>query len=99
MKKFFVQDSSMELRELESLDFGYPIPEFRVSGIGRKIRRRQVEDGFSSFFAKCLPYLMIFQAKNLAKNEEKPCRTFLQSISLQISGTRSATSTQPISNF
>ena len=35
-------------------------PIFRIPGISRKMGLRQVEQGFSSFFAKFLPYLMIF---------------------------------------
>ena len=51
-----------------------------------------MKNRFSSFFAKFLPFLMIFQTsamssahdtmqngKTLAKNEEKPCSKFLPS--------------------
>ena len=59
---------------------------------------RQVEQGFSSFFAKVLAYLKIFQsgapimnhlyANILAKIEEKPRFTCLKPIFRQVPGTR-----------
>ncbi len=56
----------------------------------------QVEQGFSSFIAKFLPFLMkveptecseehskiIINGKNLAKNEEKHCSTCIQPITI-----------------
>ena len=36
--------------------------DFQVHGISQKIGLRQVEQGFSSFFAKFLAYLTIFQS-------------------------------------
>ena len=38
------------------------VPDFRVPGISQNMGLRQVEQGSSSFFAKFLAYLMIFQS-------------------------------------
>ena len=69
------------------------VPDFRVPGISQNMGLRQVEQGSSSFFAKFLAYLMIFQSfkaplcriikytKHLAKNEEKSRSSCLKPIS------------------
>ena len=44
--------------------------EIQVSGLENEFKR-QVEQGFSSFFANCLVYLMIFQKWSMPKHSSE----------------------------
>ena len=58
------------IHQIKEWEF-HPIFIHTLPGISRKMGLRQVEKGYSSFCAKFLAYLMIFQSTNVLKNFEK----------------------------
>ena len=81
--------SSWERSISQLWQIGYPIlPRFWVWKCQGEMGLRQGEQGFSSFLAKLLVYLMIFQSGAQCKILKQPCSTCLKSIFRPIPGTQ-----------